>query len=127
MIVDLLEREHGCWVSCPIARREDLLAAVETERPALIVVDACDFPSCCRELLVAFPAERIVVIGPEPDAGYRSAAMRGGAGGWLPRDDLGDLSAVLRHALGCTHGPCPPQPVHAHHLDAGLEERHGTR
>ena len=109
MIIELLAREHGCWAPEAVEDPEELAAAMTGDPPDLIIVDAGDFPECCQRLLSAYPRERVVVIGPEPDLAYRSAALSNGAGAWLPRDDIGDaLSEQMRVALGCTHGPCPP-------------------
>lgn len=59
--------------------------------------------------LSTFPHQRIVVAGREPDSAYMQAATGDGAGGWVARDDVAErLSAEMRTALGCTHGPCPP-------------------
>ena len=109
MIVELLAREHGCWETTAVDEPDGLAAAMASGQPDLIIVDAGDFPECCQRLLDAYPRERVVVIGPEPDIAYRRAALGNGAGAWLPRDEIGDaLSEQMRTALGCTHGPCPP-------------------
>lgn len=106
MIVELLDREHGCWHACVLGG--PLQPVLGVPSPDLIIVDGVDFPRSCRELLPGYPANRIVVIGPEPDAAYRAAALCSGAGGWVARDDIADqLSATMRVALGCRHGPCP--------------------
>jgi DNA-binding NarL/FixJ family response regulator len=108
LIVELLDREHGCWRARARTEPLDLVACISTDRPDLVVVDAADFPGCCRRLLDSFPAARVVVIGPEPDSAYEHAARRGGAGGWLASDRIAeDLSRSMRMALGCTHWPCP--------------------
>lgn len=107
-ISQLLAREHGCWAVESLDDRRSLAHELGADPPDLLVVEAGDFPRCRDESLGSFPAQRVVVIGPEPDPAYRHAAVRGGAGGWLPRDCIGeDLSAQMRHALGCTHEPCP--------------------
>ena len=109
MIIELLTREHGCWAPEPVDDPEQLAAALSGAPPDLIVVDGGDFPECCQQLLATYPRDHIVVIGPEPDSAYRNAALDNGAGGWLPRDDIGEaLSEQMRVALRCTHGPCPP-------------------
>jgi DNA-binding NarL/FixJ family response regulator len=106
LILDLLDREHGCWKACLVAG--DLAGAVDELDPDLVIVDGADFPRCCRDELAGYPRDRIVVVGPEPDAAYMAAALRQGAGTWLARDDIGDrLSAEMRRTLGCSHGPCP--------------------
>ena len=109
LTVELLEREHGCWQVRALEDPRTLARAVADAVPDLVVIDAADFPRCCRDVLDGFPAERVVVVGPEPDDAYEGAARRAGAGAWLARDRVAeDLSASMRLALGCTHGPCPP-------------------
>jgi DNA-binding NarL/FixJ family response regulator len=108
LIVELLERDHGCWKPDGVREPADLVGKLAAAQPDLVIVDARDFPRCSRELLGSFPAQQVVVIGPEPDPAYEHAARSGGAGAWLARDRVGeDLSACMRTALGCTHGPCP--------------------
>lgn len=104
--IELLEREHGCWVAWPLDG--DLDTALRTQRPDLVVLDASTFAACCTGGQCGYRCDRMVVIGPEPDRAYRDAALNGGAGGWVPRDSLADeLSGAMRAALGCCHGPCP--------------------
>lgn len=112
--VDLLETEHGCrTVDAP--RQGELLSdAIERSQPALVIVDDADFPACCRAALDVLAPERVIVIGPEPDAAYRAHALANGAGGWVCRDHVGEeLSDAMRAALGCRHAPCPPTPASA--------------
>lgn len=118
---ELLEAEHGCWTVVQPRRGELLVDAIARTRPELVVVDSVDFPGCCRAALDALPRERVIVIGPEPDAAYRSRALAQGAGGWVCRDDVAEeLSVGMRAALGCSHDPCPPvtgpRPATAHGL-----------
>ena len=106
MILELLEREHGCWHVRLLD--QDLPAAMRYLAPDLVIVDSAAFPRCCRDRTGGYPRDRIVVVGPEPDAAYMAAALRHGAGGWVARDDVADsLSAEMRRALGCIHEPCP--------------------
>lgn len=108
LIVELLGRDHACWHVRALADPATSAGVVTDAPPDLVIVDAGDFPRCCRGLLGAFPASRVVVIGPEPDPAYERAARRGGAGAWLSQDRVGeDLSAAMRAVLDCTHGPCP--------------------
>ena len=108
LIVELLHRDHACWHVRALTDPAALAGVLGDAPPDLVIVDAGDFPRCCRDSLGAFPASRVVVIGPEPDPAYERAARRGGAGAWLSQDRVGeDLSAAMRDALGCTHGPCP--------------------
>lgn len=108
LIVELLHRDHACWHVRALSDPATLGAVVTDAPPDLVIVDAGDFPRCCRDLLGAFSPSRVVVIGPEPDPAYEHAARRSGAGAWLSQERVGeDLSAAMRAALHCTHGPCP--------------------
>lgn len=101
-IADLLAAEDGSWTVAVPRRGEMLAGAIERARPALVVVDGVDLPSCCRAALDALPPERVIVVGPEPDPAYRVRALSQGAAGWLARDDVADeLTAAMRRALGC--------------------------
>ncbi|MDP1804202.1 MAG: hypothetical protein Q8K72_03460 [Acidimicrobiales bacterium] len=107
---DLLAREYHCWVASDLAADEPLADALARVHPDLVVVDAADFPGCCLATLGGFPRARVVVIGPEPDPGYRAQAMANGAGAWIPRERVGeDLGPAMRSILGCVHDPCPPR------------------
>lgn len=101
--LELLRREHHCRVAEP---EPDELLAVTLSRlePDLLVVDDRDFPACCRAALDAFPADRVIVIGPEPDSGYQALAFLNGAGSWIPRERVGeDLATAIEELLGCRH------------------------
>jgi DNA-binding NarL/FixJ family response regulator len=104
----LLDREHRCWTARELGPTEPLDAGLSRVAPDLLVVDSGDFPACCAGQLGAFPPGRVIVIGPEPLAAYRHAALAGSAGAWLPREAIGDeLSVAMRRILGCSHAPCP--------------------
>lgn len=106
---ELLARECGCWASSGLDAGELLPAAIERFRPDLLVVDAGDFPSCCRAAIDAFPRDRVVVVGPEPDPAYGEVAAAHGAAACLAREDVADhLVATMRAVLGCAHDHCPP-------------------
>lgn len=107
---ELLARECGCWAAGDACAWEMLGDAIERFRPDLLVVDAGDFPSCCQGALDAFPRERVVVIGPEPDPSYGAAAAANGAAACVSREDIGDqLVPTMRAILGCRHDHCPPR------------------
>lgn len=115
LILELLEREHGCWEARAVDT--DLAAAIRDQAPDLVIIDSSAFPECCCQNVDGFPRDRVVVVGPEPDAAYMAAALRDGAGGWLARDDVAErLSTEMRGALGCVHGPCPSPRRSTHHL-----------
>ena len=106
---EFLERECGCGVATEAHTGPALAHAVDRIIPDLLIIAAADFPACCLSAITHVPRGRIIVIGPEPDPAYRSAAMRSGAGGWLAREAVGDhLGAEMRRVLGCLHDPCPP-------------------
>jgi hypothetical protein len=106
---ELLEREYGCWVATEVRSGERLAAVLDRVTPDLLVIDAADFPVCCRTALAHIGSDRVIVIGPEPDPAYRAAALGNGAAAWIPRERVGDdLGAEMRRVLGCLHDPCPP-------------------
>ena len=106
---ELLARECGCWASDDVAAGEMLPSAIDRFRPDLLVVDAGDFPACCQAAIDAFPRDRVVVIGPEPDPSYGASALAQGAAACVTRDTVGDeLVPAMRAALGCRHDHCLP-------------------
>ena len=105
---ELLSRDSGCWVSSEVEAGEMLPAAIARSRPDLLVVDAGDFPACCKAAIDAFPRDRVVVIGPEPDRSYGAAALADGAAACVTRDNVGEeLIPTMRSVLGCRHDDCP--------------------
>ena len=107
---ELLADARGSWASSDVASGEMLGSAIDRFRPDLIVVDAGDFPACCQAAIDAYPRNRVVVIGPEPDPSYGAAALANGAGGCVTRDNVGDeLVPTIRAVLGCPdeQGPAP--------------------
>ncbi len=97
---ELLRRELG-WAIEEVGAGEMLVDAIGRVGPEVIVVDAGDFPSCCQAALEAFPRDRVIVVGPEPDERYRTVALGQGAGSWVARDEVGDeLVTVLRAMAG---------------------------
>jgi DNA-binding NarL/FixJ family response regulator len=106
---ELLARECGCWASSDVTAGEMLPEAIDRLRPDLLVVDAGDFPACCQAAIDAFPRDRVVVVGPEPDPSYGVAALADGAAACIARDDVGEeLIPTMRAILGCRHEHCPP-------------------
>lgn len=106
--LELLARDHACW-RAKDSDGSDLAGVIRSMDPDLVVLDTGSFNEyrCgCADHL--FPSHRMVVIGPEPDAAYRTAALHVGAGGWVASDFVAEqLSNGMRAALGCTHTPCP--------------------
>ena len=110
---EMLARECGCWVASGLAVGEMLPDAIDQFGPDLLVVDSSDFPACCQAALDAFPRDRVVVIGPEPDPSYGAAAAAHGAAACVARDNVGEqLIPTMRAILGCRHEHCPPDARH---------------
>lgn len=106
---ELLARECGSWTASVLTAGEMLPAAIDRFRPDLLVVDAGDFPACCQAAIGAFPRDRVIVIGPEPDPSYGAAALANGAAACVTRDNVGEeLGPTMRAILGCRHENCPP-------------------
>ena len=98
LIVDLLCVECGCWAVCSVSVLSR--PAVVAAEPDLLVVDTNGFAACCRGVVGRFPLNRVVVIGPEPDAAYEFAALNQGAGAWLSGDHVAEK---LGGSLLATH------------------------
>lgn len=121
----LLEREHGCWTARELGVVEPLRDGLARAAPDLLVIDAGDFPACCLAQLDAFPPDGVVVVGPEPLAASRDAALVGRAGAWLSREAIADeLSVAMRRILGCAHAPCP-RPLFPAGAGVGEVKTHG--
>lgn len=101
---EVLERECACSVAAEARTGEALADAIDRFAPDVLVVDTADFPGCCGSALERIPPRQVIVIGPEPDPAYRSAALDNGAGAWIPRERVGeDLARETRRILGCVH------------------------
>lgn len=126
---ELLGRDHGCWDVRKLDDRALLGPAVQASPPDLLIIDASDFPRCCREVLGDYPPERVVVIGPEPDEAYQRSARRAGAGAWLASDRVAeDLTKGMRTALRYVHSSegrheCAQLPQHAVAFPAAATRR----
>ena len=103
---ELLERYFGSSAVFELGAGELLKDSLARLRPDLLIIDAGNFPECCEQALARYPSERVIVIGPEPNDSYRSAALAAGAASWMPRDRIGDdlvaearalLSGALHH------------------------------
>ncbi len=100
LIVELLERDLGCWTVSAI-RDVSEIEHVATP-PDLVIVDTADFDAVRCQLPATFALALVVVIGPEPDPAYREAAVRFGAGAWLSRDRIAEeLCPALCSTLAC--------------------------
>lgn len=116
--LELLHREHRCRVAEP-EPDEMLATSLARFKPDLLVVDDRDFPECCLVALLAFPPDRAIVIGPEPDRGYEELAIRNGAGWWIPRERVGqDLAPAIKELLARGGGADRP-PLEASPLEVG--------
>ncbi len=110
LIVELLQRDHGCWTVSAIGSLSELDDAASSQ-PDLVIVDTADVATVRRQLPPTFALARVVVIGPEPDPAYRQAAVHFGAGAWLSRDRIAEeLCAVLCSALACAYESHPALP-----------------
>lgn len=97
----VVERDCPGWTVEALREGELLVDAVARVQPDVLVVDTGDFPACCHATLSAFPPDRVIVVGPEPEAAYRMAALSDGAGGWVARDGIAqDVAPALRTLLG---------------------------
>jgi AmiR/NasT family two-component response regulator len=105
LIVDLLARDPAAWQVRAITDQADLNASSFTTEPDLVILETRDLARCCGGARRSCAHRPLIVIGPEPDTAYESAARRAGATAWLPRDCVGeDLTGCMRQVLGCTHG-----------------------
>jgi DNA-binding NarL/FixJ family response regulator len=121
---EMLARECGCWAASDVVAGEMLPDAIERFHPDLLVVDSGDFPACCQAAIDAFPRDRVVVIGPEPDPAYGVAAIANGAAACITRDDVGEeLVPTMRAILGCRHEHCPPGTPEAGRVAATVGEQ----
>lgn len=101
---ELLSRGCGCRAFSNVAAGKMLPAAIVALRPDALVVDACDFPACCPTSINAFPRDRVVVIGPEPDPSYSVAALSKGAAACVNRDNVGEeLVSTIQSILSRHH------------------------
>jgi len=86
----ILDAEGGCSAVVELERGTTPADALARWRPDLVVIDTGEFPECGSRALPGFPADRVIVVGPEPEGDYRAAALAHGAGAWISRDRLGD-------------------------------------
>ena len=108
LVIDLLARDHDRWVVSAVDDVSDLGSTVSAH-PDLVIADTADFAACCRRLPPSFPPGRVIVIGPEPDPGYRQAALHRGAGAWLSRECVAEeLCVALYSAAVRAQVPYPP-------------------
>jgi DNA-binding NarL/FixJ family response regulator len=112
-LCDLIEQNCRCWLATTSSDPDELQAALGRLCPDVLVVDHALRPVNGNRRQAAFPAAQVLVIGPEPDSAYREAAIDGGAGAWLSRDDLEtELVPELARMLadcGCGCGCEPPR------------------
>ena len=86
----ILDAEGGCSNVVELERGTTPADALARWSPDLVVIDTGEFPECGSRALPGFPADRVIVVGPEPEGDYRAAALAHGAGAWISRDRLGD-------------------------------------
>lgn len=108
---ELLAGDPERWTVAEPEPDELLVDAIARTKPEVVVVDTVDFPACCLAALDALPPGHVVVIGPEPDPGYRSAALAQGAAAWVSREHVGDELATAVHAALGDPNPISPAAV----------------
>ncbi len=102
LIIELLERDRGCWTVSAIGSVSEI-GHDASLHPDLAIVDTAVIATVRRQLSPTFALARVVVIGPEPDPAYRQAAVRFGVGEWLSRDCIAEeLCSALHSALAYT-------------------------
>ena len=87
----------------------DALAAYETCRPDVVLMDIAmqhrDGLAATAAILAVHPEARVVIVTNHADAGLREAATGAGACGYLLKEHLTDLPALLtRLAVGGRQG-----------------------
>jgi len=102
----VLEQDRPPWTIEELHDDEMLVDAIRRVAPDVLVVDTGDFPACCHSALTTFPPDRVIVIGPEPEAAYRLAALSEGAGAWVARDRIADDAAAVLRALLRARSTC---------------------
>jgi DNA-binding NarL/FixJ family response regulator len=128
---EILERDCACSIVAELDGEEMLADALARSRPDLVLIDTGEFPRCCTPALATYPTERVIVVGPEPEGDYRTAALTRGAGAWIPRDRLAEelQREVRRLSRGPRAGapnPYPPgDPTVASELDGSWSSRPG--
>lgn len=109
---ELLDGACGCWATVVSVDDELLAHAIARINPDVVAVDSYEFPACCQTALNVLRPSQVVVIGPEPNHGYRQSALDLGAGGWVSQDRIADdLVREVWTALGCGRHTCPLQPL----------------
>jgi CheY-like chemotaxis protein len=78
---------------------QDALIAYEAYRPDVVLMDLAmqrlDGLAATAAIIAAHPAARVVIVTNHADAGLRDAATRAGACGYLLKEHLTDLPALL--------------------------------
>ena len=78
----------------------DALAAYESQRPDLVLMDIClkevDGITATREITAADPKAKIVVVTDYDDDAFRHAAAQAGACGYVLKNNLLELVGILR-------------------------------
>lgn len=78
----------------------EALACYERERPDWVLMDiempGMDGLTVTRKLKQRFPQARVIIVTNHPDDDLRAEAVKVGACGFLPKESLSDLPALLR-------------------------------
>lgn len=85
LVVELLARKLGCVIVEDHAGNRTIdLTRMDVE---LVVVDGAAFAAASADALPD-EAPAVIVLGPEPDPGYRDYALARGAKAWLAREHI---------------------------------------
>jgi DNA-binding NarL/FixJ family response regulator len=97
LIRSLVERAGRCVHEC--ADAEAALALYPTLKPDFVLMDiklgGMDGISAARALLKSHPGARIIIVTEQREEGYRVAAAHAGVSGFLLKQDLLTLPALL--------------------------------
>jgi DNA-binding NarL/FixJ family response regulator len=109
LIRSLVERAGRSVHECDDA--ETALALYPSLKPDWVLMDIAlggmDGIAASRALLAAHPGARVIIVTEQRDPGYRIAAAHAGASGFVLKEDLLALPALLEQMSG--EGPRVPR------------------
>ncbi|MEW6474252.1 MAG: hypothetical protein AB1679_18530 [Actinomycetota bacterium] len=108
LVTELLARELGCVVVEDDGR--DAILDLTRSDVELVIVDGTAFSAACEDDSLPDEAPAVIVLGPEPDPGYRDYALARGAKAWLAREQIArELLAESRRLLSGGVGGSHPK------------------